>query len=150
MKLRPSLWMVPIVGAFGAAVTLVFGLVDSVQDGDDLSAVPDLAALLEILAVLGIAGGVFALITLACLAIPFAKVDERGYWEVRQGAGMQLTRPLERGERFVASDRRLFVLRPDGEYERLRLFRWTLSKRTWAKLEERYPSAQSEKAGPVG
>lgn len=149
MKLRPSLWMVPVVGGIGAAVALVFGIADGVQDGDDLTVIPDFHELLELLAVLGIVGGVFGVIALACLAIPFAKVDERGYWEFKQGLGMHLTRPLEYGERFVASERQFFVLRTDGEYERLRIYRWTLSKHTWAKLEERYPFEAPERETAV-
>lgn len=140
MKLRPSLWIVPIAAAIGAAVTLAFGLAAAVSDGDDLTAVPAAGELLELLAVLGIAGGVFGLIALACIAIPFARVDERGYWQFTRGGGMHLSRPLGHGERFVSFERQLFILRADGEHERLRMFRWTLSKRTWARLEALYPS----------
>jgi hypothetical protein len=140
MKLRPSLWFVPVVAAIGVAVTLAFGLAAAVSDGDDLTAVPAAGELLELLAVLGIVGGVFGLIALACIAIPFARVDERGYWQFTQGQGMHLVRPLGHGERFVSSERRLFILCADGEYERLRIFRWTLSKRTWTRLEALYPS----------
>jgi hypothetical protein len=139
MKLRPSLWLVPVVAGIGSAVTLVFGLVNAASEDGGLTAVPDPGELLEMIAVLVIVGGVFGLIALACIAVPFGRIDERGFWQLTQGQGMYLVRPLGHGERFVATGRQCFILRADGEYERMRLYRWTLSKRTWAVLEERYP-----------
>ncbi|GAA2160890.1 MULTISPECIES: hypothetical protein [Glycomyces] len=146
MKLRPSLWIVPIVAAIGVAVTLAFILIGALSDGDDLTAAPTGGDLLELLAVIAIVAGVFALIALVCIAIPFARIDERGFWQFTQGQGMYLVRPLGHGERIVVSERQCFVLCADGEYERLRIRRWTLSKRTWAVLEARYPLEQRQDA----
>lgn len=146
MKLRPSLWIVQVVAAIGVAVTLVFVIAGALSDGDDLTAVPTGDDLLEPLAAIAIVAGVFALIALACIAIPFARIDERGFWQFAQGQGMHLVRPLGHGERIVAAERQLFILCADGEYERLRLYRWTLSKRTWAVLEARYPLEQHQDA----
>jgi hypothetical protein len=129
MKFRYPFASVPIVAGICAAIGFVITLIDP---GDDMDFV-------KLFLVASICGGIPGLITLACLAIPFAKLDERGYWQYLSNQGMQLVRPIRHGERFVVDERRLFVLLTDGEYEQIKLPRWAASKRVWARLEAAYP-----------
>ncbi|MFC3491693.1 hypothetical protein [Glycomyces rhizosphaerae] len=139
MKLRPPFASVPIVAGICGAVGFVLTLFDP---GDDLD-------LVKLLAVTVLCGGIPGLITLACIAIPFARVDERGFWQFLNNQGMRLVRPIGHGERFVVDSRRLFVLRADGEYERIKLYRWNVSRRTWARLEAAYPLVSEQEKAAV-
>ncbi|MDA1358910.1 hypothetical protein O1R50_04710 [Glycomyces luteolus] len=134
MKLRFSFASVPIAAGIAAAAGFVFTLFDP---GDDMDFV-------ELAAATAIIGGIVALIALVCLAIPHSKIDERGFWQFLNNGGMQLVRPIGHGERFVVRERRLFVLRADGEYEQLKLYRWSVSRSTWARLAAAYPLELAE------
>jgi hypothetical protein len=129
MKLRYSLTSVPITGGIGAAIGFVLTLIDP---GDSMDFV-------ELFLVSAITGAIPAFIALLVFAIPHSRIDEGGFWQLAQSGGMVLMRPIGHGERFVVDERRLFVLRADGEYEKLKLYRWMISRRAWARLEAAYP-----------
>lgn len=134
MKLRYSLTSVPITGGIGAAVGFVLTLIDP---GDSMDFV-------ELFLVSAVTGAIPALIALLAAAIPHSRIDEGGFWQLAQSGGMALMRPIGHGERFVVDERRLFVLRADGEYEKLKLYRWMISRRAWARLEAAYPLELAE------
>jgi hypothetical protein len=130
MKIRVPIGLLPILSGIGMALGL------AISFSGDPTAEFDL---LEWLLAPAAFTGLFALIALLSLAIPFAKVDERGFWYFVKGQGMLLIRPLGHGERFVVADARLWIQRSDGERERMRLARRQTSRKTWALLEAAYP-----------
>lgn len=130
MKIRPSLRIPSVIIVVCTLVALVAGYLFNPTFTFEGS---------EWLYSTGALVGIGTLIMLPCAAIPFAKVDEKGFW--RWNNGLRLTRPLRAGERFAIADDRLWIQLADGEWERVRLPRWQTSPKTWARLEAEYPAS---------
>lgn len=129
LKLRFSVWLMPVCGALFALVALVMALI-----------VPDLT--FEGLALLGFVGALsLAGVLLGALMLPFTwmrLMEDRVMYRGRNGWEAPVR--LEAGDRWVIAGNAVCAQRADGTLTKTPIAKWNTAKRDWRRLQSLLPA----------